>query len=291
MYRLNDLQLASRLSFFIWSEGPDQALLDQAVAGTLHDPKVLDAQIHRMLADPRSASLINNFASQWLNIPKLDSIEPDPVLYPDFTPDLRAAFREEMRLFLDSVLRSDRSVLELLSSDETYLNETLARHYGVPNVLGDQFREVRLADPNRWGLLGKGAVLMTTSYGNRTAPVLRGAWILDNITGTPPTSPPPGVAALKETEPGKEAETVRVRLEAPSPEQGSCNACHGVMDPLGFALEKFDVVGAVDVHARTGDAGSGHRLQRHSSRMARMWVDRRSCARPCSLGPTSLCRP
>jgi mono/diheme cytochrome c family protein len=243
MYRLNDLQLASRLSFFIWSEGPDQSLLDQAVAGTLHDPKVLEAQVQRMLADPRSASLINNFAFQWLNVPKIDTIEPDPVLYPDFTPDLRAAFREEMRLFLDSVLRSDRSVLELLSSDQTYLNETLARHYGVPNIQGDQFRAVRLTDPNRWGLLGKAGVLMATSYGNRTAPVLRGAWILENITGTPPTAPPPGVGALKETEPGKEAETVRVRLERHR-QNPSCNACHGVMDPLGFALEKFDVVGA-----------------------------------------------
>jgi hypothetical protein len=151
------------------------------------------------------------------------------------------------------VLRSDRSVLDLLSSDETFLNETLARHYGVPNILGDQFREVHLADPNRWGLLGKGAVLMTTSYGNRTAPVLRGAWILDNITGTPPTSPPPGVAALKETEPGKEAETVRVRLEKHR-QNPSCNACHGIMDPMGFALENFDVVGGWRDKDR--DAGS-----------------------------------
>ena len=243
VYRLNDLQLASRLSFFLWSEGPDQQLLDVAAAGSLHDPKVLDAQIQRLLKDPRSRSLIDNFAFQWLNIPKIDTIEPDPVLYPDFTPDLRAAFREEMRRFLDSVLRSDRSVLELLSSDRTFLNETLARNYGVPDIRGDQFREVRLTDPSRWGLLGKGAVLMATSYGNRTAPVLRGAWILENITGTPPSAPPPGVGALKETEPGKEAQTVRVRLERHR-QNPSCNACHGVMDPLGFALENFDVVGA-----------------------------------------------
>src|ERR1700733_2919173 len=253
MYRLSDLQLASRLSFFIWSEGPDQSLLDLAATGTLHDRQVLEAQVRRMLADPRSASLINNFAFQWLNIPKIDTIEPDPVLYPDFTPDLRGAFREEMRLFLDSVLRSDRSVLELLNSDQTYLNETLARHYGVPNIQGDQFRAVRLTDPNRWGLLGKAGVLMATSYGNRTAPVLRGAWILENITGTPPTAPPPGVGALKETEPGKEAETVRVRLERHR-QNPSCNACHGVMDPLGFALENFDVVGAWRDKDR--DAGS-----------------------------------
>ena len=253
VYRLSDLQLASRLSFFIWSEGPDQPLIDLATAGRLHDPQVLHAQVHRMLADPRSGSLIGNFAFQWLNIPKIDTIEPDPVLYPDFTPDLRSAFREEMRRFLDSVLRSDRSVLELLSSDETFMNETLARHYGVPDIQGDQFRAVRLTDPNRFGLLGKAAVLMATSYGNRTAPVLRGAWILENITGTPPTAPPPGVSALKETEPGKEAETVRVRLERHR-QNPSCNACHGVMDPLGFALENFDVIGAW--RATDRDAGS-----------------------------------
>ena len=242
VYRLNDLQLASRLSFFLWSEGPDQPLLQAATAGTLHEPKVLDAQIHRMLADARSGSLITNFAFQWLEIPKLDTLEPDPVLYPDFTPDLRAAFREEMRLFLDSVLRSDQSVLDLLSSDTTFVNETLARQYAIPDVRGDQFRKIHLADPNRWGLLGKGAVLMVSSYGNRTAPVLRGAWILDNITGTPPSSPPPGIAALKETEPGKEAQTVRVRLEHHR-QNPSCNACHGILDPLGFALENFDVIG------------------------------------------------
>jgi hypothetical protein len=253
VYRLSDLELASRLSFFLWSQGPDQPLLDLASAGTLHEPKVLDAQIHRMLADPRSASLITNFAFQWLNIPKIDSLEPDPVLYPDFTPDLRAAFREEMRLFLDSVLRSDRSVLDLLSSDTTFVNETLARQYGIPDIRGDQFRAVHLVDPNRWGLLGKGAVLMATSYGNRTAPVLRGAWILDNITGTPPTSPPPGVGALKETEPGKEAQTVRVRLERHR-QNPSCNACHGILDPLGFALENFDVIGGWRDQDR--DAGS-----------------------------------
>jgi hypothetical protein len=206
-----------------------------------------------MLGDPRSAALITNFAFQWLNIPKIDTLEPDPVLYPDFTPDLRAAFREEMRLFLDSVLRSDRSVLDLLGSDTTFVNETLARQYGIPDIRGDQFREVHLADPNRWGLLGKGAVLMSTSYGNRTAPVLRGAWILDNITGTPPTSPPPGVGALKETEPGKEAQTVRVRLEHHR-QNPSCNACHGILDPLGFALENFDVIGGWRDQDR--DAGS-----------------------------------
>ena len=253
VHALGDLALASRLSFLLWSEGPDRTLIDLAASGRLHDAQRLSAQVHRMLADPRSESLVTNFAFQWLNVNKIDSIEPTPVLYPDFDPDLRAGFREEMRLFLDGVLRSDRSVVALLSAPETYLNERLALHYGVPNIRGAQFRKVRLADPNRWGLLGKGAILMGTSYGNRTAPVLRGAWILENITGTPPNSPPPGVQALKESEPGKPAETVRQRLERHRANP-SCNACHGIMDPLGFALENFDVVGGW--RDRDRDAGS-----------------------------------
>jgi hypothetical protein len=240
---VDDMALASRLSFLMWSEGPDAQLLELAAAGKLHDQAVLNTQVDRMLADPRSQSLVTNFAFQWLNVNKIDSIEPTPELYPDFDRNLRDAFKEEMRLYLDSVLRSDRSVLDLLGSDETFLNERLALHYGVPNIRGAQFRPVHLADPNRWGLLGKGAILMGTSYGNRTAPVLRGAWILENITGTPPNSPPPGVQAFKESEPGKKALTVRERLEQHRTNP-SCNGCHGVMDPLGFALENFDVTGA-----------------------------------------------
>jgi len=251
--RLSDLELASRLSFFLWSEGPDPQLIDLAKAGRLHDPQVLGAQVHRMLADARSESLVTNFAFQWLNVGKMDTTRPDPVVYPDFDRDLRDGFREEIRLFLDSMLRGNHNVLDLLRSDETFLNERLALHYGVPNVRGAQFRPVRLSDPNRFGLLGKGAVLMGTSYGNRTSPVLRGAWILENITGTPPTAPPPGVEAFKETEPGKQAETVRQRLEHHRTNP-SCNACHGVIDPLGFALENFDVVGAW--RGRDRDAGS-----------------------------------
>ena len=241
--RVTDLELASRLSFFIWSSGPDQPLLDLAVAGTLHEPKVLDAQVDRMLKDPRSESLVTNFAYQWLNIGHIDQVQPDPVLYPDFDPALRAGFREEIRLFLGSVLRENHSVLDLLRSDTTFLNERLAMHYGIPNVRGAQFRPVRLTNANRFGLLGKGAVLMSTSYGNRTSPVLRGAYILENITGTPPSSPPPGVEQFKENEAGKKALTVRQRLEQHR-SNPSCNGCHGVMDPLGFALENYDVVGA-----------------------------------------------
>jgi hypothetical protein len=250
---LDDLALASRLSFFLWSEGPDPELIALAANGRLHDTQVLSAQVHRLLADPRSASLVTNFAFQWLNVNKIDSIEPDPVAYPDFDRDLRDGFREEMRLFLTNVLRKDRSVLDLLRSDETFLNERLALQYGIPNIRGAQFRPVRLIDPNRWGLLGKGAVLMSTSYGNRTSPVLRGAWILDTLTGTPPNSPPPGVEAFKETEPGKKAETVRERLERHRANP-ACFGCHGVMDPLGFALESFDVIGGW--RDRDRDAGT-----------------------------------
>jgi hypothetical protein len=239
---LTDLELASRLSFFLWSEGPDAPLTDLASAGQLHDPQVLAAQVRRMLADPRSATLVTNFAFQWLNVPQIDRIQPDPVLYPTFDPNLRDGFREEIRLFLDSVLRGNRSVLDLLRSDTTFINERLALQYGIPDIRGDQFRAVRLTDPNRFGLFGKGAILMGTSYGNRTSPVLRGAWILENITGTPPTPPPPGVEQFKETEAGHKAQTVRERLEAHRTAK-SCNACHGVIDPLGFALENYDVTG------------------------------------------------
>jgi hypothetical protein len=250
---LSNLELASRLSFFLWSAGPDRELLDLAVAGRLQNPEALDVQVRRMLADPRSDSLVTNFAFQWLNVGRIDNIQPDPVLYPDFDPSLREGFRQEIRLFLDSVLRSNRSVLDLLRSDVTFVNERLAVHYGLPNVQGAQFRPVRLNDPNRWGLFGKGAVLMSTSYGNRTSPVLRGAWILDNITGTPPSSPPPGVEQFKETEPGQKAQTVRERLEQHRAAK-SCNSCHGVIDPLGFALENYDIVGAW--RDRDRDAGT-----------------------------------
>ena len=212
-----------------------------------------------MLADPRSESLVTNFAFQWLDVSKIDRIEPAPDLYPEFDRNLREAFRQEIRLFLGSILRTNTSVLELLSSDRTFLNERLARQYGVPDIRGAQFREVRLTDPNRFGLLGKGAVLMSTSYGNRTAPVLRGQWILENLTGTPPNSPPPGVQAFKESEPGKPVQTVRERLEQHRTNP-TCNACHGVLDPLGFALENFDVTGAwreKDLDAGTGIDSSG----------------------------------
>jgi mono/diheme cytochrome c family protein len=255
---LTDIELASRLSFFLWSEGPDQQLIDIAAAGRLHEPAVLTAEVRRMLADARSETLVTNFAFQWLNVPQIDKIQPDPVLYPTFDPNLRKGFREEIRLFLDSVLRADRSLLDLLRSDTTYLNERVALQYGMPNIRGDQFRTVRLTNPNRFGLFGKGALLMGTSYGNRTSPVLRGAFILENITGTPPTPPPPGVEQFKETEAGHRPQTVRERLEAHRANK-SCNACHGVIDPLGFALENYDVTGAW----RDRDRDAGEQIDAH----------------------------
>jgi mono/diheme cytochrome c family protein len=250
---LTDLELATRLAFFLWSAGPDQTLVELAVAGKLRDSAVLDAQVRRLLKDPRSESLVTNFAFQWLNVGRMDNIKVDPMTFPTFDANLRAGFQQEIRMFLDSVLRSDRSALDLLRSDTTFLNERLARQYGVLNVQGDQLRAVKLADPNRWGLLGKGALLMATSYANRTSPVLRGAWVLDTLIGTPPSPPPPGVEQFKENEPGKKLATVRERLEEHRA-QKSCNSCHGVIDPLGFALENYDVTGAW--RDRDRDAGT-----------------------------------
>jgi len=281
-YPVDELTLASRLSFFLWSEGPDATLMGLATGGRLHEPQQLEAQVHRMLADPRAESLVTNFAFQWLNVGKIDGVEPTPALYPDFDRNLRDGFREEMRLFLRSILLADRSVLELLTSDQTFLNERLARHYEVPNIRGAQFRPVRLTNPNRWGLLGKGAVLMATAYGNRTSPVLRGAWILENLTGTPPNSPPPGVdTTLREAEPGKQVHTVRERLEKHRANP-SCNACHGVMDPLGFALENFDVVGGW----RERDLDAGTAIDA-SGRLA----DGREVSGPSQLRQALMARP
>jgi hypothetical protein len=278
---VDGLSMASRLAFLMWSQGPDKELIELGASDKLRDPAVLDAQVSRMLKDPRSQSLVTNFAFQWLNVSKIDAIEPTPELYPDFNINLREGFREEMRLFLDSILRADRSVLDLLSADETFLNERLALHYNVPNVRGSQFRRVRLEDPNRFGLLGKGAILMGTSYGNRTSPVLRGAWILEAVMGTPPSSPPPGVQAFMESEPGKKPTTVRERLEQHRSAPG-CNGCHGVMDPLGFALENFDVTGAW----RTKDLDAGTVIEASD-----VLADGTKVASPAQLREALLRRP
>ena len=192
---------------------PDEELLALAERGELADARVISSQVKRMLADPRAAALVTNFAQQWLDIRGVRDIVPDPVLFPEYNPDLGDAFARELELFLASVLLEDRSVLELLNGKHTFLNERLALHYGVPAVRGDNFRRVELADENRWGLFGKGGILMATSYPNRTAPVLRGAWILEAITGTPPASPPPDVEAFPETQEGEQPRTVRERLE------------------------------------------------------------------------------
>ncbi|MDR2215065.1 MAG: DUF1592 domain-containing protein [Nevskiaceae bacterium] len=242
-WRIADLDLASRLSFFLWSQGPDQQLLDLAAANRLHEPEQIKAQVVRMLADPRANTLVTNFAFQWLQVGSMDKIIVDETIFPNFDEDLRSAFRKEMELWLGSVLLQDRPVTDLLTSDWSYLNERLALHYGIRDVRGPQFRRVALNDSHRFGLLGKGAMLLGTSYANRTAPVLRGAYVLEVISGTPPAAPPPAIPALKENVPGGKAETVRERMEAHR-SVASCNACHGIMDPLGLALENFDALGA-----------------------------------------------
>ncbi len=242
IYHISDVELASRLSFFLWSQGPDEELLKAAVANKLHEPGELEREVKRMLADPRSKALVTNFADEWLDVDDMDAIQPDPSIYPEFDAGLRAAFRKEIEMFVDSVFRSDQSVTALLNANYTFVNERLALQYGIPNVRGEQFRRVTLADSHRWGLLGKGTFLMGTSYGNRTSPVKRGAWVLEVISGTPPHAPPPGVEALKENMDGAKAQTVRERMEAHR-SNPSCNACHGILDPLGFSFENFDAIG------------------------------------------------
>ena len=259
IYKLSDLELASRLSFFLWSSIPDEELLTLAEQRKLSAPKTLEAQVRRMLADPRSKTLTTNFAFQWLRVRDAAAFDPDPYTYPAFDPPLRTAIRREMELFLDSVFREDRSVIDLLSADYTFLNERLAQHYRVPNVRGDRFRRVTLTDPNRFGLLGKASVLMVTAYPNRTSPVLRGAYILETLLGTPPAPPPGEVEAFQENKEGEQFKTIRQITEAHRVNP-TCNACHGVMDPLGFALENFDAIGtfrAVDRFTRTTIDTSG----------------------------------
>ncbi len=241
-YALTSLELASRLSFFLWSTLPDDELLAVAKNNTLQDPAVLEGQVKRMLQDPRAESLANNFALQWLRIAALESLTPDQRLFPDVQNEIKDDMSEELSLFINSIFHEDRSVLALLDAQHSFLNERLAKHYGIEGVEGDKFRRVEMADENRWGLLGKGAILMVSSYPNRTSPVLRGAWVLENLLGTPPAAPPPNVEGLKENILGETATTVRARLEQHRANP-SCNNCHGVIDPLGFALENFDVTG------------------------------------------------
>ena len=236
---LDDLELASRLAFFLWGEGPDDDLIELAASGLLADPATMEAQTLRMLDDPRAESLVENFALAWLNLDELDAVIPTDR---SFNAAMRSNFEQEIRLFLSSVLLENRSVHELLTADWTFLNESLARHYGIEGVRGSQFRRVTLEDSYRWGLLGKGATLLRTSYGDRTSPVLRGAWVLDRIVGTPPAPPPPNVEVDLSIREGEAPVTMRARLEEHR-ENPTCMSCHGAIDPPGLALENFDVTG------------------------------------------------
>jgi Protein of unknown function (DUF1592)/Protein of unknown function (DUF1588)/Protein of unknown function (DUF1585)/Protein of unknown function (DUF1587)/Protein of unknown function (DUF1595)/Planctomycete cytochrome C len=243
VYRISNFELASRLSFFLWSSIPDDELLTAASDGTLENPTVLDHQVRRMLADPKSTALVSNFAGQWLELRNLKSVQPNSDEFPDFDDNLRRALQRETELFFESVIREDRNVLDLLRADYTFLNERLARHYGVPNIYGSRFRRVTITDEARKGLLGQGSILALTSHAERTSPVVRGKWVLDNLLGLPPGAPPPDVPSLKENEKGARPKTMREQM-AGHRANPACATCHKAMDPIGFAMENFDAVGA-----------------------------------------------
>jgi len=247
-YSINDLDLASRLSFFLWSSPPDDTLVKVAEQGRLREPAILEQQVRRMLADPKANALSVNFAGQWLNLRGLDSVAPVPALYPDFDDPLREAMRAEVEMLFDSIVRGDRPVTELLTADYTFVNERLAAHYGIPNIYGSQFRRITLGPDMdiRRGLLGKGAILTTTSKPDRTSPVTRGKWIMTNIFGMSPPDPPPNVPPL----PARAADA-RGNAHEPTMREKmlehrvrpDCVQCHRMMDPIGFALENFDAIG------------------------------------------------
>ena len=242
-YRVSDLELASRLSFFLWSSLPDDALIDAAAARRLSDPAVLEAEVRRMLADPRAAALTTNFASQWLHLRNLDAVRPDARLFPDFDDNLRQGFRRETELLFRSVLDEDRSVVDLLTADYTFVNERVATHYEIPGVYGDHFRRVPLPPGSpRAGLLGHGSILTVTSYATRTSPVLRGKWILENLLGTPPPPPPANVPPLDEARSNVRVVSMRERMEAHR-RNPQCAVCHQIMDPAGLSMENFDAIG------------------------------------------------
>ena len=241
-FPLSDLELASRLSFFIWNTGPDAELLKLAETRQLSKPGVVNAQVKRMLADPKAESLVTSFAMKWLNLTSLDLVQPDPKIFNRFNATLRKDFMTEAEKFLGSILLGNKSVVDLLTSDQTFVNNTLALYYGIEGPNTSAFKEVTLTDPNRFGLLGKSAILMRTSYGDRTSPVLRGAWVLDKIIGSPPTPPPPNVGSNLAEQSAEAPKTVRERLEQHR-DKPACKQCHGVMDPTGLALENFDAIG------------------------------------------------
>lgn len=241
MYAITDTELASRLSFFLWSSLPDDELLDLMETNSLRNSEVLEQQVQRMLADPRAAAFIDNFVGQWLYLRNLDGIYPDPAAFPEFDENLREAFQRETELFIDDQIRNDRSLRELLSADYTYVNERLARHYGIPGIYGNRYRKVTLDSAERGGLFGHGSLMMVTSYPNRTSPVLRGKFVLENLLGGPPPEPPPNVPALETSSDGKQL-TMREAM-AMHRENPACRVCHAAMDPIGFSLENYDAVG------------------------------------------------
>ncbi|MEQ1870146.1 MAG: DUF1592 domain-containing protein [Vicinamibacterales bacterium] len=258
-YRLSDFALASRLSFFLWSSIPDDELLNVAEQGRLKNPTVLEQQVKRLLADSRASAFVSNFGGQWLYLRNLRTAAPNADLFFDFDDNLRVAFQRETEMFLQDQMQTDRSVLDLLTADYTFVNERLARHYDIPNVYGSHFRRVAYPDKRRAGLLGQGSVLTVTSYPNRTSPVVRGKWLLDNLLGFAPPPPPPNVPALRENGEGVVATTVRARLEQHR-KNPVCSSCHSQMDPLGFALENFDAIGkwrTDDAEAKTAIDSSG----------------------------------
>jgi mono/diheme cytochrome c family protein len=253
IYRISDVDLASRLSFFLWSSIPDEALLDAATRGQLSDPAILERHVRRMLADPRSETLVSNFAGQWLYLRNLQAARPDPRLFPDFDDNLRQAFRRETELFFESIKQEDRSVLDLLGANYTFVNERLASHYGIPNIYGSHFRRVALpADGPRGGLLGHASVLTVTSYANRTSPVQRGKWVLDNLLGMPPPPAPGNVPPLKDAATAGKVLSMRERM-AEHRSNPACASCHQLMDPIGLATENFDAVGRWRVKSESGD--------------------------------------
>jgi len=241
-FRISDLELASRLSYFLWSSAPDDQLLTLAGQGKLKDPIVLQQQVKRMLADRRAEQLSTNFAGQWLRLGGLLDATPDSAMFPNYTRNLGTSMRREIELFFDSIVRDDQSVLNLLTADYTYVDEILARHYGIANVLGNRFQRVQLTDPNRFGLIGKSGILTMTALANRTSPVARGKYVLEVLVGSPPPNPPPNVPKLKESSPSEKVLTVRERMEAHRAVE-PCRSCHQIMDPIGMALENFDPIG------------------------------------------------
>jgi hypothetical protein len=254
-HRITDIELASRLSFFLWSSIPDEELLTAAEQGKLKDPAVLQQQVRRMLKDPKSQALITNFSGQWLFLRELRNRQPDLLLFPDFDDNLRQSFQRETELLFSTIVREDRSVFDVLNADYTFVNERLARHYGIPNIYGTDFRRVTVPSPARRGILGHGGFLTLTSAPNRTSPVTRGAWVLENLMGSPPPLPPPNVPAFPEATNGQGiaavVTSVRERMEQHRTNQ-PCKGCHQIMDPIGLALENFDGVG----RWRTQDLGN-----------------------------------